>query len=260
MKLTNARIRYIKIHTDIISMAKRKSERRSSASAARIIAPAHLGLIPDGNRRWSKSNRLALLSGYQNGVKKFVDFSIWAKGFGVKTLTVWALSTENIKRRSRIEIVTLYSLYIKAAKDPELLALLLKNNARIRVVGNLTMVPKKLREALSSLEAKTLQCKEFTINLLIGYGGRDDLLAAAKSAGAAAISEDNFKERMISSSLPDLDLIIRTSGEHRLSGFLPWQSSYSEIYFARKFWPDFQRSDLKRAICAFSARERRFGR
>ena len=229
----------------------------SLASRAKKV-PSHIALIPDGNRRWSRAHRLTILSGYKNGVEKFISFSIWAKAMGVRTLTVWALSTENARNRSRLEINTLYSLYMKAANDPKLLALLLKNKAQIHFVGNMKLIPANLRKALLKLEAKTKACKELTINLLIGYGGRDDLVYAASRSGPA--SEKGFGSRIMTSSIPNVDLVISTSGEHRLSGFLPWQTDYSEIYFSRKFWPDFQRRDLKRAIDSYAARERRFGK
>lgn len=228
--------------------------------------PQHLALIPDGNRRWSKAHRLELLSGYQNGIKKFIDFSIWAKGFGVKTLTVWALSTENIKNRSKSEINVLYSLYIKAANDPQILKELRDNRARLKVIGNLDLLPKRVKDALRSVERKTRNYKDFTINMLVGYGGRDDMLYAFRRVYNYAIkgrldriTENIIKQSMRTASLPDVDYIIRTSGEMRLSGFLPWQADYSELYFAKKYWPDFEKRDLEIALRAFSERKRRFG-
>jgi tritrans,polycis-undecaprenyl-diphosphate synthase [geranylgeranyl-diphosphate specific] len=229
--------------------------------------PKHLALIPDGNRRWSSSHRLEVFNGYQKGVKKFIDFSVWAKGFGVKTLTVWALSTENIKNRSKAEIGVLYKLYVNAAKDPEILQTLKENKASIKIIGNSSLLPKKVKDALQSLERKTMMYKDFTINLLIGYGGRDDILYAFKKVYNYAlqgkisnINEDLINESMRTASLPDVDFIIRTSGEMRLSGFLPWQSDYSELYFARKYWPDFSKKDLEKALKVFSERQRRFGK
>lgn len=229
--------------------------------------PEHLALIPDGNRRWSSHHRLGLLNGYKRGVQKFVEFSIWAKGFGVKTLTVWALSTENIKNRSRIEISALYNLYVKAAKDPKMLDMLTSNHARIKIIGNTGLLPRKVRDALKSLEKKTEKYKEFTINLLIGYGGKDDLLYAFRKVYDYAVNGkiNNITESVINSSMrtatiPDVDFVIRTSGEMRLSGFLPWQSDYSELYFAKKYWPDFNKKDLERALRVFSDRQRRFGK
>jgi undecaprenyl diphosphate synthase len=221
--------------------------------------PSHIALIPDGNRRWAKSHRLSILNGYKNGFDKFIPFSFWAKGLGVKTLTVWGLSTENIRNRSRTEISTLYYLYMTMiARNPRVLRLLLENNARIRFIGNMRLLPAALRKALMALEAKTRDCREFTINLLIGYGGRDDILYAASRVRSS--SEREFGKKIRTASIPEVDLLIRTSGEHRLSGMLPWQTDYSEIYFSKKLWPDFQRRDLKRALDSYAARERRFGK
>jgi undecaprenyl diphosphate synthase len=237
-------------------------KRVGNALHSSATAPAHLGLIPDGNRRWARRHGLSLLNGYHNGIDRFISFSMWAKRLGVKTITVWALSTENIKNRSRTEVRMLYSLYMRAAKDPKLLALLVKNRARIMIVGNLSMLPSNLRETLRALEAKTMGCSELTINLLIGYGGKDDIMHATCVAARARsrVGEAGFSKGLRSSALPDVDLVIRTSGEHRLSGFLPWQTDYAELYFTRKYWPEFNRRDLKRAIDSYSSRERRFGK
>ncbi len=228
--------------------------------------PNHIALIPDGNRRWSKSHRSRLYSSYNLGIEKFINFSTWAKDFGVKTLTVWALSTENISSRSKTELSILYGLYTKMANDKQIFQTLKNNGARIRVMGNLTMLPVPVRTALHGLERRTRNFKDFSINILIGYGGKDDIVHAVKRLIAEkgnrirSINENIIRAYLRTSSLPDADLIIRTSGERRLSGFLPWQSGYSELYFARKYWPDFNKKDLERAIRNFSTRQRRFGK
>lgn len=229
--------------------------------------PSHLALIPDGNRRWANSHKFKIFSGYQIGVEKFIDFSIWAKSFGVKTLTVWGLSTENIKNRSKTEINALYMLYVNAANDPVILDKLEKNGANVRIIGNLQILPKKVRDALQSIENKTKEYKNLTINILIGYGGKEELLHAFKKLRASAIkgkinsiNESIVTQFMRTASLPEVDFIIRTSGEMRLSGFLPWQSDYSELYFAKKYWPDFEKKDLEKALRIYSERQRRFGK
>jgi undecaprenyl diphosphate synthase len=228
--------------------------------------PNHIALIPDGNRRWSRSHRSRLYSSYNLGIEKFINFSIWAKGFGVKTLTVWALSTENIKNRSRTELSILYGLYTKMANDKQIFQTLKRNGARITVMGDLDILPKPVRAALHGLERRTRTFKDFSINILIGYGGKDDIihavkrLIAEKGGRIRRINEDIIRAYLRTSALPDADLIIRTSGEMRLSGFLPWQSGYSELYFARKYWPDFNKRDLERALRNFSTRQRRFGK
>ena len=229
--------------------------------------PRHLALIPDGNRRWSKSKGLKLLRGYSTGIRKFIDFSIWSKEFGIKTLSVWALSTENIHNRSKSELSMFYNLFTKEASDPKILSDLVSNRVRVKVIGDTTMLPAQLKKALRKVEAKTRKFTDLTINLLIGYGGRDDIVHAARMAamhavrtGSTSISESDVKANLRTNSIADADLIIRTSGEKRLSGFLPWQSTYSELYFAKKYWPDFSNKDLKLALADYSRRQRRFGR
>jgi undecaprenyl diphosphate synthase len=228
------------------------------------VVPDHVALIPDGNRRWSKANRTRMFEAYNLGIKKFVDFSVWLKGFGVKNLTVWALSMDNVLKRQNSELSVLYGLYVKAARDPEIMEKLKENGARIRVIGRLDLLPRTVREALESVERKTKSYTDFTINLLVAYGGRYDLLSAVNSSRASIgdrqLTEEDLKGQLLTSSIPDADMIIRTSGETRLSGFLPWQSSYSELYFSRKYWPDFSKRDLRRALVAFSSRQRRFGK
>jgi undecaprenyl diphosphate synthase len=226
--------------------------------------PSHLALIPDGNRRWASANKTGIMNGYALGIKKFVDFSIWLKSFGVKTLTVWALSLDNIDQRKDMELNILYNLYINASRDKELLKKLDECGAKVNIIGQLDALPKKVREALQSVERRTREYKDFTINLLVAYGGRADLIEALRKTVAAAnggnMTEENIKNNLMTASIPDADLIIRTSGEKRLSGFLPWQSNYSELYFSKRYWPDFDKTDLKRALIEFSDRHRRFGK
>ncbi len=225
--------------------------------------PYHVAIIPDGNRRWAKQNSLILLKGYRVGIKKFIDVSIWAKELGVKVITVWALSVENIIQRSRPELSILYKLYEKTAKSKRIRSLLLKNNARVKVIGNPELLPRKLWSALKELEEFTSRCNSLTINLLVGYSGKEDFAYAASKLMRkrySPISYEAIKDNLLSSSVPDIDLIIRTSGEMRLSGFLPWQASYSELYFSKVYWPEFSKADLVNAISSFSARERRFGK
>lgn len=232
-----------------------------------LNVPDHLALIPDGNRRWSRSNKLNLLYGYDMGIKKFVEFSIWLKELGSSTVTVWALSTENIKNRSKRELDVLYKLYIKASYDKSILDKLKKNGARVVVIGNMSKLPKNVVSALGHLQSVTRNNNKFTINILVAYGGREDIIYAAKrmvkdriTKKINQINSKIIRSYMMTSTLSDPDLIIRTSGELRTSGFLPWQSSYSELYFSKKYWPDFDRSDLKKAIMEFSARQRRYGK
>ncbi len=235
------------------------------ANATKNPPPAHVAIIPDGNRRWVRKHGLSLMTGYDTGIKKFIEVAMWAKEMGVKTISIWGLSTENVKNRSSAEINTLFKLYMKAATDPKILKQLDDNRARVRVIGDMAPLPKKLKKELKALEARTRAYKDFSINILVGYGGRDDILYAAKKLLSShkrriKLTYETLRENLRTATLPDVDLLIRTSGEMRLSGFLPWQGSYSELYFSKKYWPGFGKEDLKRAIASFSDRERRYGK
>ena len=230
-----------------------------------LIIPTNVALIPDGNRRWAKKNRINLLNGYGLGIKKFIEFSVWLKDFGSKSLTVWALSTENIQKRTPSELFILYKLYSKAARDKKIIKMIDDNKAKIKIIGNRKLLPKLLDNSLRALEKHTERYNKFQINILLAYGGHDDLVYATKklvNSGVQPkyITEEKIKESLRSSPIENADLIIRTSGEKRLSGLLPWQSSYSELYFSKKYWPEFDRKDLNNAIHEFSRRKRRYGK
>ena len=226
--------------------------------------PKTLALIPDGNRRWARSHRLSILSGYDLGVKKFISFSEWCVQYGISSIAVWALSTENLSRNKR-ETETLFRIYKKAATDRSILAKLHRNKTRLRVVGNKKLLPKDLRSALEKLESETRRHKEHVINMMIGYGGHDDIIHAVKGAlervkDATLMSDELFQSYLLSKAIPQIDFVIRTSGEQRLSGLMPWQTGYSELYFSKKLWPDFTKKDLHMALLDYSRRQRRFGR
>lgn len=233
----------------------------------KFIVPKHLALIPDGNRRWSRSHKLNLLQGYNTGIKKFVDFSVWLKKLGALSVTVWTLSTENIKNRSQRELNILYKLYIKTSYDKKIIKKLNDNETKVVIIGNTKIIPLKVMGALNHLQRVTKKNNKFTINLLIAYGGKEDIIYAVKrivkdkiKKKITQINEEIIRRYIQTALIPDPDLIIRTSGELRMSGFLPWQSSYSELYFSKKYWPDFNQNDLRRIIMNFSKRQRRFGK
>ncbi|MEM3227806.1 MAG: polyprenyl diphosphate synthase [Candidatus Micrarchaeaceae archaeon] len=227
-----------------------------------------MALIPDGNRRWAEKHGINLQQAYDLGIKKFVDFGEWLIKMGVKTLTAWALSTENVANRDKKELNILYNLYIKAVNDPKIIEKLKRNRIHVNIIGNLSVLPKRVRIELHKLETITSTYRDNTINLLVAYGGREDIEHAIEKIAAERrgrskhmrISEDEVKRSLLTAAVPDVDMVIRTSGEKRLSGLLPWQCSYSELYFAKKYWPEFNRRDLKRAVDSFSKRNRRFGR
>lgn len=224
-----------------------------------------LALIPDGNRRWARKHSLNFVRGYGLGVKKFIDFSDWCKEYGVRNIIVWAFSTENFERPKE-ERDALFNIYRKMARDKEILARLHKNRTRFRIVGDRSMLPRDLASALHKIEIETGAYKNRAINMLIAYGGRADLLHAAKKMvdaavrkGSNEVNETLFRTYLLSRDVPDIDLVIRTSGEERLSGLMPWQAVYSELHFSKKLWPEFTKRDLEGALEDYSNRQRRFG-
>jgi undecaprenyl diphosphate synthase len=228
-------------------------------------APKSLALIPDGNRRWAKHHALNFFRGYSRGVEKFIDFAEWCKDYGVDNITVWAFSTENFSRPAA-EMNTLFGIYRRVATDKSIIDRLHSNKTRFNVIGNKALLPKDLASALHRVEEETGAYKERVINMLIAYGGKDDILHAAKLLVKQAVksrlrnvSDALFRTYLFSNQVPDIDLIIRTSGEERLSGFMPWQSTYAELYFTKKLWPDFTKRDLDRALVEYANRQRRFG-
>jgi undecaprenyl diphosphate synthase len=228
--------------------------------------PRALALIPDGNRRWAKRNRLSFLTGYEMGVKKFIDFSEWCNDYGINNISVWAFSTENLNR-PRSEVNALFNIYRKTAKDRGIIERLHENRSRFSIVGDIRLIPKDLAASLHKIEKETSVYKEKVINMLIGYGGKADILYAARKiseysieTGRAVTDESAFRKYLLSTSIPDIDYVIRTSGEQRLSGFMPWQASYSELYFSDKLWPEFARGDLDKALVEYNRRNRRFGK
>lgn len=229
------------------------------------VLPKTLAVIPDGNRRWSMRHKLSLLKGYNIAVRKLVEFDEWCNTYGIKSCSVWVLSPDNLKR-PKDEVKILFKTFRKMAKDKVLIAQLHKNETRLKVVGDISLVPKDIEKSFHKLETQTERYDKRALNLLIGYGGREDILHAAKRAAmefmkkSTAQFEYLFEKSLLSYGVPNIDLIIRTSGERRLSGFIPWQSNYSELYFSKKLWPDFTKNDLKRALSDYSKRQRRFGR
>ncbi len=226
--------------------------------------PKSLALIPDGNRRWARSNGLSVLEGYNFGVNKFIDFSEWCRNYGINNLTVWALSSENTKRSTH-ELHALFNIYRKACKDKNLINRLEENEIKLNIISKSRSIPKDLSLLFKKLEDRTENNKKGVINMLIGYGGKDDIVFAAKKITTLVkegyrINEEMIKNCLMSFKVPDIDFVIRTSGEIRLSGFMPWQAGYAELYFSKKLWPDFTKHDLYNAISDYNRRERRFGK
>jgi short-chain Z-isoprenyl diphosphate synthase len=234
--------------------------------------PHHVAVILDGNRRWATSNGLSELgAGHRHGADKLDELLSWCTELGIGELTVWALSGENLDRRGGDELGAL--LRILAEKLAALAEQHGPRGVRIRVFGRLESLPPELLETVRRVEANTAGNGGFCLNVAIGYSGRNELVDATKalirSLAAAHVPPETMADRVDADAIErhlytadhsDPDLIIRTSGEMRLSGFLPWQSSHSEFYFTDVYWPAFRELDFLRAVRTFQQRERRFGR
>ena len=229
------------------------------------VLPTHIGIIMDGNRRWAKSQGKPAGFGHKAGAKTLENLVRYANKIGLKYITVYAFSTENWKRAEEevgglmLLLQNYLSDYSKRA-DTE--------NIRIKVLGDITKLPEGIQKSIKECIERTKNNTGITFSIAFNYGGRAEILEATKKIAIklkeGKITENEITEELISQNLytediPDPDLIIRTSGEQRLSGFLAWQSTYSELYFVQKNWPDFSEKDLDEAIAEFNRRTRKFG-
>lgn len=226
--------------------------------------PKSIGIIMDGNRRWAKARGFLPMKGHEAGYDKFKDFVRWAKELGVKTVYVYAFSTENWNR-SKDEVGYLMNLFAKVtgvdAKD------LIKEKVRVKFVGQTDKFSPAIRFGIKALEKATSKFTGMTLVICVSYGGRAEIISAVKelvkSEGAkniAKLDEKMFSKYLWTSGNPDPELIIRTSGEVRTSNFLPWQAVYSEWFFTKTLWPAFTKKELEKILCDFAAREVRRGK
>ncbi len=228
--------------------------------------PKHLAIIMDGNGRWAKKQGLLRALGHEKGTKSVrVTVETCAK-LGIKNLTLYAFSTENWNR-PKLEVDTLMRLLVNSLKNE--LETLTKNEIRLQCIGNIDMLPEKAKKELLSVIEKTQKNSRMTLTLALSYGSREELLNAVKKISEKVknniisidtIDESIINEHLYTRNLPDVDLVIRTSGEHRISNFLLWQIAYAEFYFTDVLWPDFKEEDLYAAIISYQKRERRFGK
>lgn len=220
--------------------------------------PKHIGFIMDGNRRWAKERGLPTFEGHRTGYDLIKKLGPWCLSRGVKIMTFYAFSIENWKR-TQDEVGYLMDLLFQAVtKDLEIF---MKDDIRLRVIGRRSDLPEKLQAAVLAAEEKTKNNSAGTIQLAVSYGGRDEIVRAAKAALAAGeLTEKTLADNLDTAGFPDPDLIIRTSGEMRLSGFLSWQSIYSELLFLKTYWPDFSEADLDSALAWYADRNRRYGK
>jgi len=228
--------------------------------------PAHVAIIMDGNGRWAEKRGLSRIFGHRAGIDRVKEIIKAAVEFGLKTLTFFAFSTENWDRpKKEIDMLMRYlnNFLDKQIKELE------KNNIRFRAIGRGQPLPFQVQEKIRQAEKRTADNTGLTVVLALNYGARQEIVDAAKAFALRVVKGEaqletmdpgGFGEYLYTKGLPDPDLLIRTSGEMRLSNFLLWQLSYTELYFPKKYWPDFKKEDLKKAIIEYQKRERRFGR
>lgn len=228
--------------------------------------PKHVAIIMDGNGRWAKQKGFLRAIGHENGTKSVRQTVEASAELGIENLTLYAFSTENWNR-PKLEVDTLMRLLVSSLKKE--IKTLQKNNIKLNAIGNLSNLPKKVFKELNEVIENTKSNTHMTLTLALSYGSRDELLNAIKEISDKVknniISSENIDESIINEhlytqNLPDVDLLIRTSGEQRISNFLLWQIAYAELYFTKVLWPDFTQQHLCDAIIEYQNRERRFGK
>ncbi|WP_026754640.1 isoprenyl transferase [Sediminibacter sp. Hel_I_10] len=228
--------------------------------------PRHLAIIMDGNGRWAKQQGLLRVVGHESGTKSVREVVEACAEIGIKHLTLYAFSTENWKR-PKLEVQTLMKLLVKSLKKE--IATLQDNNIKLAAIGNLQDLPKKAHTELLEVIEKTKSNGQMTLTLALSYGSREEIVSVVKQLtdkvknniiSVESIDESIINKHLYTQNLPDVDLLIRTSGEHRISNFLLWQIAYAELYFTNILWPDFTKNDLYEALINYQNRERRFGK
>lgn len=227
--------------------------------------PKHIAVIMDGNGRWAEERGLPRAAGHQAGIASLRDVTRSSRELGIDFLTVYAFSTENWRRPQR-EVSMLFRLLVKMLREE--LQEMLQNGVRLKTIGQTSLLPKLVQQELSSAIERTANNKGLTLTLALSYSGRWDLVRAMQSIALEVrsgkispedISEETIHQALTTNDLPDPDLLIRTSGELRLSNFLLWELAYSELHITKTLWPDFRREHLYEAVREYQKRERRFG-
>lgn len=233
--------------------------------------PQHIGIIMDGNRRFAKAIGLDSKTGHDYGAGKAREVLDWCLELGIKHVTIWGFSSDN-KSRNPEEVSHLFSLFAREARALLTDTRIHSNQVRVKVIGNIEDFPEETKEALRNMEKATETYQGLLLNLALGYGGREEIVEAirkflhehAKTHDIQQlikqITPEAIGQYLYTAGIPDPDFVIRTSGEIRLSGFLLWQTAYSEFYFCDAYWPSFRKVDFLRALRNFQERERRFGK
>ena len=236
--------------------SKKVSHKAGQVDKSRL--PRHIAIIMDGNGRWAKKRGLPRTAGHKVGAEVFRDIATYCQELGIEYLTIYAFSTENWKRpKDEVDVLmSLLEQYLQEAIDT-----MERDHIRLRVLGDVAGLSPQLQRMIDETNAISTHYQGFQANICLNYGGRAEILRAARLCAEAGEewTEENFSKYLWSAGIPDPELIIRPSGELRLSNFLLWQCAYSEFYFCDTLWPDFGERDLDEAIVAFQQRDRRFG-
>jgi tritrans,polycis-undecaprenyl-diphosphate synthase [geranylgeranyl-diphosphate specific] len=260
------RSRYL---SSILAGALREStERRLLDLIRQEPVPRHLGLIMDGNRRFARDHGLLVEEGHLKGKDKLEELLNWCLETGIRILTVYALSTENLNRSDQ-EVSQLMDLFAESFRDIARDERVHKNHIHVAAIGNRSVLRADVVEAIQLAESATKDYSDYFYNVAIAYGGREEIVQAIRrlaiQVAAGTLRPEEIDDRKVSENLytahlPDPDLVLRTSGEERISNFLLWQVAYSELYFADVMWPGLRKTDFLRAIRAFQLRRRNFGK
>lgn len=225
--------------------------------------PKHIAIIMDGNRRWARSRSLADIKGHEAGAEALEKIVDYAEELGVKTITVYALSTENIRERAKREVIGLFNLMRKAYHSR--LKKMMKKGVRVTILGEAQGLPGTIRKLVNQLRKVYIKNESIKLNIALNYGGKKELVQAIKNIVKKGIDIERINEELVEKHLytanqPDPELVIRTGGRSRLSNFLLWQTAYSEFYFTRTLWPDFSPKELAKAIAWYADQKRNFGK
>ena len=220
--------------------------------------PKHIAMIMDGNGRWAKERGLNRTSGHEEGAKTVRKMTQYCSDIGIKYLTLYAFSTENWER-PKLEVEFLMKLLERYLKKE--LEVYLKNNIKFKAIGDLNRFSKSLQKTISDTEIKTSNCTGLTQVLALNYGSKNEIIRAIKKLNEQnlEVNEVNLESCLDTAGMGDVDILIRTSGEIRLSNYLLWQNAYAEMFFTQTYWPDFSKAELDDILSDFSKRERRFG-
>lgn len=242
---------------------KQKRNLQSNKLDLKQNIPSHIAIIMDGNRRWARRKNLPDIKGHEKGSEVLEEVVENAKDLGIKTVTVYALSTENIKERAKREVLGLFNLMRKGYHSR--LKKMMKKGVSVTILGEIEGLPSTIKKLVEAIKKTYLKNESIKLNIALNYGSKKELIRAIKDIVKKGIDVKRINEELVEKHLytanqPDPDLVIRTGGRSRLSNFLLWQTAYSEFYFTTTLWPDFDKAELKKAIVWYQSQKRNFGK